>query len=546
MTNRFFKRKYLLLIACLLMMATGCSQTPSPSKETGESGKAATATEPKKGGTITIGYPAEPDSLDVHKSAMVASSFITSLIGGALVYYDPKTQEIKPNLAESYTVSKDGKTLTFTLRAGVRFHDGTPLTAKAYKQTLERALAPETASPLGGYMFGSIQSVSAPDDKTLILQLKEPSAQLVSNLWDPSIGQPLSMSAVDKLGTDYGRNPVGVGPWKFESWKTGDSVTLVRNEAYQWGNPSDANQGPPRADKLVIKFIKENQTMMAALESGAIDIAAYVPAKEITKYKDSDQVSVLENQKWGLSFLEMNTTREILQDQAVRQAVNKALNKEAIVKAVLHGEGVVANTPLPPSLFGYDPASEQYGYRYDAAEAQKLLENAGWIVNSQGIREKNGKSLTLTLSLSESDSRIGELIQIMLKNIGVGVTIQKMDQAALIESAGTGQFDMAIVSYVDNDPNAMSLFFDSSQIGSTNHSRVNNEQLDSLLKKGRTTLDKEERSKIYADIQKLLVEQAYWAPLYSEKEFYLVSKRVQGVKLQPMYGLSFQDSWVNK
>ncbi|MGG4495922.1 ABC transporter substrate-binding protein [Brevibacillus reuszeri] len=534
------------LLLCLIVLVNGCSSAPAPSASTKEQEETGRTSEPKKGGTITIGYPAEPDSLDVQKSAMIASSLITSFMGGALVYYDPQTQEIKPSLAESYSISEDGKKWTFILRTGITFHDGTPLTARAYKYTLERALDPGTASPLGEYMFGSIQSIEAQDDRTLILNLKQPSAQLLSNLWDASISQPLSREAVEKHGSEYGRNPVSVGPWKFENWKTGESITMVRNDAYQWGNAFTKNQGPPAADKLVIKFIKDNQTMMAALESGAIDIAANVPAKEVKKYRDSDKVTVLERMAWGVNFLEMNTENEILRDVQVRKAISLAINKEAIVNGVLQGEGEVAHSPLPSSLFGYDPASAEYGNSFNVEEAKKQLEAAGWAMTAQGVREKAGKPLTLNLLSSENWSRPSQLVQGMLKSIGIDVKIQTLDQATLIESAGKGMFDLAIVGYVDNDPNALSLFFHSKQINSLNHSRVNNKQLDSLLERGLATINQKERAKIYADIQRIVIEEAYWVPLYMEKEFYLVSDRVHGVGLQPMYGLTLQDSWVDE
>lgn len=536
----------LLLIVCLLVLLSGCSSSSAPANPTNEQGKTESTAEPKKGGTITIGYMDEPDTMDVYKSANMASAIVGSEIGARLFYYDPETQEVKPYLAESYTISEDGKTWTFTLRSGVVFHDGTPLTANAYKQTIERALDPQTASPLGEYLFGAIQSIDCPDDKTLIFHLKEPSAQLLTNLWEPSVTQPVSLAAIEKMGADYGRNPVGVGPWKFDSWKTGESITLVRNEAYQWGNASEKNQGPPLADKLVYKFIKDSQTMLAALESGSIDIAANVSAKDVKKYKDSDKVTVLEQMKWGTAFLEMNTENEILQDIHVRKAVNMAINKDAIVKGVLLGEGEIAHSPLSSSLFGYDPASAEYDYKYNVEEAKKMLEAAGWTVNAQGIREKNGKPLAVELLSWEIWSRTSQLIQGMLKEVGIDVKIIHLDSATVVDVASKGSFDMALMNYVDNDPNTLSLFLHSSQIGSLNHSRVHNKELDALLEKGSATLDKDERKKIYADIQKLVVDQAYWVPLYNEKEFFLVNKRVQGVKLEPMYGFGLQDSWVNE
>lgn len=234
---------------------------------------------------------------------------------------DPYTFELKPNLAESYTISKDGKTWTFKLRPGVKFHDGTPLTASSIKQSMERAMDPKTASPLTGQELASIQSISAPDDSTLIFQLKQSSAPLLSALTYGGYHQPLSMEAVKKYGNNYGRNPVGVGPWKFESWKTGESITLKRNDDYQWAPPFVENKGPVRPDRLVIKFIKDNQTLMAALDSGTIDIAN-VPAKDVKKYKNDKKFTVVEGTQPVENFIGMNMENEILQDLNVRKALN--------------------------------------------------------------------------------------------------------------------------------------------------------------------------------------------------------------------------------
>lgn len=531
----------LLLCTCLFLFSlVGCGSTVTPPPD---AGKDKASMQPRKGGTITVGVDIEPDSLDVHKSYL--SYYQTSLIGASLVYLDLQTKEVKPSLAESYTTSADGKTWTFKLRSGVKFHDGTPLTATLYKETFERIQAPETASTLSGD-FTSIQSITAPDDKTLIFQLREPNAQFLANLSHPSFGQPLLMSAIQKFGKDYGRNPVGVGPWKFESWKTGDSITLMRNEEYQWANSMSENQGPARPEKVGFKFIADRQTMMAALDSGSIDIAVGLTPNDVRKYKNNNKFVIIESLSNGPTFLEMNLTNEILQDIHIRKALNMAINKEAIIESVLQGEGVNTYGPLSPNSFGYDPSVEQYGYKYNLEEAKKLLEESGWKENAQGFREKNGKILSLQLVSRQTYAIENQLIQSMLKEIGVDVKIQVVEQAALLDMAVKGSFDLLLLSYLANDPNTLSGFLHSNQIGGSNFSRVRDKELDSLLDKGGKELNRAERQKIYAEVQKLVIEQAYWIPLYTANEFFVVNNRVHGVKLQPMIGFDFQDSWVNE
>ncbi|MFE1630715.1 ABC transporter substrate-binding protein [Brevibacillus reuszeri] len=535
---------YIMVICLLLVLMIGCSSSPTASPNGNKAGQNGSESAPKKGGTVTIGLKKEPDSLDVQKSSVSEGQFIGSLMGGSLLYEDPKTREIKPYLAESYTVSEDGKTLKFILRSGVTFHDGTPLTAKVYKETFDRALAPDMASSPAGNDLSAVKSVSAPDDRTLIMELKEPSATLLFYLSSPDTLQPLSTDAIKKFNKEYDRNPVGVGQWKFESWKTGESITLVRNEAFNWAIPALENQGPARPDKLVFKFIKDPQAQMAAIESGSIDIARGIPPKDAHKYKNHDKFILMEYLKSGISFVVQNTENEILKDSNVRRAFNLAINKKAIIQAEINGEGVPANGPLPASIFGYDSSIEQYAYKYNVEEAKKQLDAAGWKETAQGIREKDGKKLKLSLLASQSTPG-NALIQNMLKEVGVDLQIQNVEHATAIEMAANGKFDLFKMEYGAHDPDILYMLLHSSQIGGFNFFQVNNKQLDALLEKGRTTLDTGERQKIYEEVQKIVVDQAYLIPLYTEKKYDLVNKRIEAVKLD-QGNLMLNDMWVNE
>ncbi|MED1801365.1 ABC transporter substrate-binding protein [Brevibacillus porteri] len=533
-----------LLICILVFSIVGCSSAPTPATDQKQASQPAKSSQPKKGGTITMGYQMEPDTLDPQKTSLSAGNFVGGLLGGALLILDPFTFELKPHLAESYTISDNGKTMTFKIRPGVKFHDGTPLTAEVFKQSYERALEPKTASPVTGPDVSSIKSISAPDDSTLIFHLDEPSASLLSNLSYSGYQQPISIEARNKYGNELGRNPVGVGPWKFESWKTGESITLVRNDDYKWAAPFAENQGPVRPDKFVLKFIQDDQTMMAALDSGTIDIATVSP-KDAKKYKDHKDFTVLEGMQPVEFFIGMNLENEILQDVRVRKALNLAINKDALIIADLQGEGVPVYGPIPPTMIGYDAAVEQYGYKYNADQARQLLEEAGWKPNAQGIREKDGKTLSLTMLIEDTNPG-HQLVQSMFKEIGVELHIQKYESATALEQALKGEFDLFSTDHGSVDPDILHLLLHSSQIGGLNFFRLSDKQLDSLLDKGRTTTDQVLRQQVFADIQKRVVEQAYWIPLYSAKTFVVVSNRIQGVKPNPLATLIIQDMWVNE
>lgn len=517
----------------------------SSNTESGEEGKGTENTQ-QKGGTLTIGYAEEPDTLDVHKSGMTIAALVGQNFGGSLITMDPETKEFVPNLAESYQVSDDGLTITFKLRQNITFHDGTPLTAGIYKETFDRALDPATGAAVVAGQLKQIKEVKAPDDLTLIITLSEPSAPFLVNLSNVGMMQPLSPAAIEKYGDNYGRNPVGVGPWIFKEWQTGQSVTLERNNDYKWPAPFFENKESAYPDQLVYKFIKDYQTLIAALDSGSIDVAYSIEGKDVERYQNNKDFQVFEMDRQGIGlFLEMNTEKEAFKDKAVRQAVNMAINKEAIVQAVLSGKGRVAHGPIPPSFFGYDPEVESYGFKYNKDETVKLLESNGWSKNENGVMEKDGLELSFELLVLDRWNQPAQIVQAMLKEVGIEINIQTLEAGTLIEKATTGEFEMTFMGYYGNDPDALFTFLHSSQINVMNHSRVNNPELDSLLEKSRVTIDLEERKKVVHQIQKLVVEDAYWVPIYSEKQYHVANKRVKGIK-QAFDGLLFHDSWVSK
>ncbi|MFE8695750.1 ABC transporter substrate-binding protein [Cytobacillus sp. FJAT-53684] len=554
-TTKHFRKPILfftMLILSMLVMI-GCSSnttstpdgnsdnSPDSNKETSEETSA-----PQSGGTITIGTMQEPDTLDVHKTSMSIASVITNHLGGTLLSVDPETNELEPNLAESYQVSEDGQTITFKIRQGVTLTDGTPLTAKVYKDTFDRILNPETGATVAASLIGGIQATAAPDDHTFVIELAAPSAPFLRNLTSRGYLQPLSMAAIEKYGADYGRNPVGAGPYIFKEWVTGQSITLERNDDFNWPRASAENQGKAHPDQIVYKFIQDQQTMLAALDSGSIDVAMEVPPKDVQRYRDNPDYYVLEAERQGLGlFLEMNLEDETLSDLNVRKAINMAINKDAIIKAVINGEGTPAFGPIPSAVFGYDPNVENYGHKLNKDEAINLLEQSGYAKNGKGIMEKDGKELAFELSIMTQHNQAAQMVQAMLKDVGINVSIQSLEAGTLIEKVSQGDYQMSFLAYSYIDPDILYLLFHSSQIGGLNHVRVQNSELDDLLEKGRTTIDPEERKQVYAQVQEIVVENAYWAPIYAEKVFFVVNKRVQNVKAMDT-SIEFQDSWVKQ
>ncbi|MFE8695061.1 ABC transporter substrate-binding protein [Cytobacillus sp. FJAT-53684] len=546
-----FKRGYLriifyALLIMLMSLVVGCTSEQTSKQNLDEDQTSDVINDdgsPKEGGAITVALVSEPDTLDAHKFSNGRACQVLELLGGGLFTFDPETEEYLPYLAEDYTISDDGKTWTFKLRTGINFHDGTPLTADVYKQTFERILNPETQSTLALVGLPPLESVSAPDDETLVLETTEPTASLITALTG-CFYQPLSMEAVNKYGNDYGRNPVGIGPWVFQDWETGQSITLVRNEEFQWPAPWSENDGPSYPEKLTFRFIENSQTMLAALDSGSIDIAHDVPALDVEqKYRNNPDFEVLEQPIAGLGLaIWMNMKNEVFQDIEVRQALNMAIHKEAMIQAVFQGAAEIAYGPMSQSVLGYDKAVEEYGYKYSVEEAKQLLDSAGWKENQNGIRERNGEKLSLNLVTRQSYDRQSQLIQEMLSEIGIEVTIQNLEPTAHITAAVAGEYDITLLGYRGADPNSLYGFFHTGE--AFNLPKLSDESLDSLLEKGAETIDLEQRNQIYAEIQKHIVENAYMVPLYTESNFTVINNRVHGVIKYQGEWLRFYDAWI--
>ncbi|MCD8510544.1 MAG: ABC transporter substrate-binding protein [Bacillus sp. (in: Bacteria)] len=540
-----------------LLVLVGCNADDAASNDNNGGGNDGTteeldgtddapATGPQTGGTIRIGVSQEPDTLDIHKTSMGITTQVATHFGSSLLAVNPETNEVEPYLAEDFTVSDDGLVLTFTLREGVVFHDGTPLTAERYKETFERILDPDTGAAAVASFVGEVSSVSAPDDRTFVIELVQPSAPFIRNLAQSTYLQPLPIAAVGEAGNDFGRKPVGVGPWVVEDWVTGQPISLVRNEDFNWAQSFFDNDGKPYPDRLEYRFITDPQTLLAALDSGSIDIAHNVSARDAQRYRNHDDFYVIEAELQGLGlFLQMNLENEILQDLEVRKALNKAINKDVLIESILSGEGSPAYGPLPQTIFGYDPNVENYGHHYNKDEAAALLENAGWVRNNSGTLEKDGVTLSFELSSMPENNQAAQIVQAMLREIGIDVNIQSYDAGTLIERVSQGEYELSFMTYGYTDPDILNLFFHSSMIGGLNHTRISDPDLDALLEKGRVTLDEEERAQIYAEVQQIVVDEAVWVPLYANKMFHIVNKRVPNVIIANN-ALILHDSWVEQ
>ncbi|MBI3915086.1 MAG: hypothetical protein HY327_12985 [Chloroflexi bacterium] len=454
-------------------------------------------------------------------------------LGIGLVTRDLKTGAFVPFLAESWKISADGLTYEFKLKRNVKFHDGTPLTAKDYVYTIQRHKDPALKSPTAQRSWGSVASAEAPDDYTLILKLSAPDATFMFGLaLTPAFNQPIPKPAVEKMGAKFTTQPVLAGPFKFKESQTGFKIVLERNPDFDWGPPGASH--PPYIQTLEYRSVSDYATILAGLESGEIDIAE-VQAKDIDRLTATGKVHI--EPLYTLSFdptVAMNVNKAPWDDVRVRKAINLALDRQALIKVVqLSGRAEERRGPVAKGAVGYWQGVEKIGYGFDLNQAKALMKEAGYTEGSGGVLEKDGKPLKFTLKAWSQNPypTVAQVVKQQLKALGIDLDIQLGPVTEVQPEMQSGKFDLGVVN-MTGQPNGIALMretFHSSYINALNLNRVNDPQLDELLDASLRASDETRALEFVAEAQKLAVEKAYSVPLYTVNKFYAVSNRIKGL-----------------
>lgn len=535
----------LSLLVVLTLALSACAPAASEPAAESPAGESAPAEEsmPKAGGSLVWSQAAEPDTLDWHLGWSLNTYVVDAYISASLLYLDAD-KNIIPYLAESYTVSDDRLVYEFKIRKDVKFHDGTPLTAQDFVWTFERAVNPETASPVAASMFGPVEKFEAVDDYTLRITLTEEFYPLLFNLADPGYTGPMSQEAFEKMGAEaFARAPVGVGPYKVKEWVTGETITLERNPDYNWGPASFKNQGAYYIETLVFRTVPEASTVLAGLQAGEIQFAQ-LERKDVASFKSSGDFTVYEQTFKGLNGFFFNISKPPFDDVKIRQAFNLAFNRQAMIDLALQGMGEPQFGPLSKPQIGYWDGVEKIGYGYDLEKAKSLLQEAGYTYNTDGMLEKDGKPFSVIGYVAPDAEHMVKTMQVaqqQLKELGVDMPIQQEDGGALFERILGGDYEMTFFGYTAPEADIMHLVYYSA--GGLNMGHVADPELDALLEKARAASDAESRAASLADVQRLIVEKAYVAPLYVTHDFYALDNRVAGASMHFFDVLNLADAY---
>jgi peptide/nickel transport system substrate-binding protein len=517
--------------------------------------------DPVKGDWAVIHELSDPEGLNPMVTNDASSSALFNRVYEKLLEQDFESTDLYPVIAEARpTVSEDHLTYTFTLRKNVKFSDGKPLTAKdvvfSYK-VVKNPLITDGAA-LRNY-YESVANVEAKDDHTVVVTMTKPyflAEYFLGGLWimpkhvlDPKnltdgysfaetgdMAKSQSNASLKAFAAWYNTPEVkrdvklniGSGPYMFDEWKTGESISLKRSSS--WWNAGSDKWNPAYPEKLFYKVINDRSAAVVALKNGEIDFMEYVPAAKFVEELDTVATPFIRKATYKTqiySYLGFNMNHPILSDKAIRKAMAHCIDRDALIKQVMRSLATAVNSPIYDDRPEYDASIK--GVPYNLSEAKKILAAAGWKdSNGDGVLDKvlNGKPTPLALSIlvnagNETREAIAVSFSDELRKVGIKLEVRKLEWSVFLENMRSRKFEVSIGAWV-NDPIPSDPYqiWHSSQIGNkgSNYVGFNNPRADQLLEMNRVEFDEQKRIAYMREFQQIVAEeQPYvflWTPLY--------------------------------
>ena len=491
--------------------------------------------------TIVIAIGADQTGLDPQTVENNESGFVMSTIYDSIVNYKPGSSDVGPGLAESWTISPDGKVYTFKMRHNVTFQDGTPMNARTVAQDVDRAINPSNpcyvlarkdVDTYDDFTFGSVKGgtvvkMDVVDDYTLRFTLPQPNAPFITSLamtWQGIV----SPAATKQYNCDAGQHPVGTGPFKFVEAVRNDHITLDANASY-WG-------GRPKVDRIIFQIVPESATRMLQLERNQVQILADVPPSDYARVTGNKDLKLYTAP--GLTILGVAMSNDLgpFKDVRVRQAMNYAVDKDALNKG-LYGGATTASQGMPPVLWGYNKTVQ--AYPYDVAKAKQLLTEAGFAsgFTTQMMVYPNPRGYNPI-----GGAKLGEAVQGYLAKVGVNVKITQYEWGAYLDTYRHTPWEGFAISGWSGDngdpDNFLGDLFEwdeaAGKARSNNTSRHHDVAYDKLLVQGRQVTDQAKRAQIYEQANKLLHDDAPWIFINHTNQVRATRANVTGFQLNPL------------
>jgi peptide/nickel transport system substrate-binding protein len=507
------------------------------------------------GKDLVVGFAGDATSLNPVIATDGQSYIAEWPIFDSLVELDDRLN-IRPLLAESWDVSKDGLTYTFKLKKGVKWHDGKPFTARDVAFTFYSVLDPKVTTPHRAYfdMLASfpeltnkdnpkkpeelaVKPIEVVDDHTVRFRLRYPSGAFLAVLVNPRAGVvPEHVLKGQDLNTaEFNRKPVGTGPFKFVEWKRGERIVLEANEQYHGGRPA--------LNRVIFRTIPDAVVLLQELRAGGVDFVDRPPLIEVARMKQTPGLQVLVTDNTSYTYFGWRQDLAPFDDARVRRALNHAIDVPTIVKEVLQGYASIATGQFAPSSWAFDPAVKPYAY--DPTRAKAILSEAGWKPGPDGVLVKDGKRFSFSVRHDQASQTVKDaavIIQEYLKRIGVEAKLEPLDWPTFVKKLFASDFEGIVVGWTnhhDPDPFAYTIWH-SSQWKGRNFAHYKNPRADEALEAARRTANQAERKKHYAEFSRILMEDAPYVFLYFEQQVYITRQGYEGFVPIPTYGGIYQ------
>ncbi len=510
----------MLLILLLLASCKPASKAGDPRRATSE--------KPVLGDMLVDASSADASNLIPMLAGDAPSHAVAGLVYSGLVRYNPNW-DIEGDLARSWDILDEGRTIVFHLRKGVKWHDGAPFTSADVVFGFNKLVDKNTPTPYSED-FLQASKVEAPDDYTFVVHYKKPFAPALAS-WGllPVVPKHL-LEGKDITKSDLSRHPIGTGPYKFVEWRTQERIVLEANKDYF--------EGEPWITKYVFRVIPDSATQFLELKTGSIDMMGLTP---VQYSKQTDTVDFKANfNKYGylanaFTYLGYNLKRPIFQDVRVRRAIAHAINKAEIIEGALLGLGRPIDVPYKPGTWPYNQNIKKY--EFNPQKARDLLAQAGWKPGSDGVLTKGGKKFEFEIITNQGNDqrkKTAEIIQNRLKDVGISVRLRVVEWASFIkEFINKREFDATILGWtLSPDPDIYDVWHSSkTKEAEFNFVSYKNEEVDRLLEEGRRSFDKSVRKRKYDRIQEILAEEQPYCFLYAPDALPVVSARIRGIEL---------------
>jgi len=520
----------LIVLSILIVSMTACNKPSSSSEEGGsakdEKGQTEVADTKKEtesiqeekeedqpleaadNSSLVVAIPQDPDYLDPHKAAASGTEEVMFNVFEGLLKPDSKGA-LQPAIAKDYTISEDGKTYTFTLREGIKFHDESPVTIDDVAFSYNRLKGTETKEPLNS-AFEDVD-IHVIDDKTISFTLAKVDASFAPNFMEAVI-------PAGKTDEDYNTKPIGTGPYEFVSYIPSQKIELKKFSDY-W------KEGIPRIDNVEFRIITDVNAGMMSLQAGEIDLYPRINAENIDLLPND--YTYIEGMQNMTQIMAMNNTVKPLDDVRVRQAINYAIDVDSIIEGVADGKGTKLGSNMSPAMATYYQDGLQDTYNLNVDKAKDLLKEAGY---------SDGFDITLTVPSNYSfHVKTGEMIAEQLKAVGIRVSIESIEWSVWLDRVYKGRdYDMTIIGFTGKvDPDAILKRYRTDY--ERNFMNYSNSNFDSLLKEAKETTDETDRAALYKEAQVILTDEV--PAVYIMDPSYLVAmkKNLKGYQTYPLY-----------